>query len=563
MRLLITGVTGFIGRWTAKIAIESGHEVFALTRVPLSHEMKALGVNEICISTWTKNLEFSDLAPCTQDGQKIDAVIHLAGDAHYGNGDHYISANVRPTQLLMAAVKELSPNSKFVYASSVGAQDFPRANSTRMHNELTPPKPRSDYGKSKLNAEALVRDSGLDFAIARLGMVIGSDMRSDSHVSVILRDSQSSVYRKVLSIFRGVLPLVDVKDVVSALLLMAEKQHPSGTYLVVDENLTISDVMNKPRGTSVLLAEKFGLGPMGMLLPAKITTALSPVMRFDSSKLRASGWVPRTKIEDTLRQIHLRSSVSKRKIQVITGVGSGLGRAFLSEIAQSDSTVIGIDRDQAAVDQLKKEFPDDFFMCSDVVSPTLFEEIQDIARNAEGLLEGLYLVAGIGRKTAFIDQEIANLRAQFEVNVLARLVLARRFLQYLRENETKGRLAIVSSSTAIQPLPQFSVYGSTNAALLSFGRSLISEVNPKLCQILIIVPGGMDTNFQSTAGVKRLEKEKLLDPSTIAQKIVKMGLRRSQVLVIGRNARIAQLLSRVLPWKVADVFWAKLTKVSR
>ena len=149
------------------------------------------------------------------------------------------------------------------------------------------------------------------------------------------------------------------------------------------------------------------------------------------------------------------------------------------------------------------------------------------------------------------------------MNVLARLNLAQKYIQNLKQTKRNGRLVIVSSSTAIQPLPDFAVYGATNAALLSFGRSLMMETSQSLCQILVLVPGGMDTNFQQNAGVRRLDKERLLDPSIVAKAIVSPSSRKSGIRIIGRNARIAQILSQTLPLKLRDSLWAHLTKLTR
>ena len=146
---------------------------------------------------------------------------------------------------------------------------------------------------------------------------------------------------------------------------------------------------------------------------------------------------------------------------------------------------------------------------------------------------------------------------------MARLSLAQSFLQNLSQIQQTGRLVIVSSSTALQPLPGFAVYGATNAALLSFGRALITETSHDKCQIMVWVPGGMNTNFQKTAGVRRLQNEKLLDPYLVAQTLLRSTSKKSGVKIIGRNARAAQIISRFLPWSIADYIWARITALTR
>ena len=562
MRLIITGVSGFVGHHTAVTAVMAGHSVVAVGRQPLSEELSVLGVEEYKWVGWPTQIGPSGLREIIEKFGSIDAIIHIAGDAHYGNGKSYLEANVAPTDLLLKCIKEVNPKIRFVLASSVGAQDFPRVGSAKLHDENTKPVPRSDYGRSKLNAEQIVKSSGLDYSIARLGMVIGREMRLDSHVAVLLKIASSPVIRRFVSLFRGVLPVVHVDDVADALLLLADNRTPSDLYLVVSKNLSIKTIVNAPHavkgGAGVI-----GLGVFAGIFPAKLGTAMSPVMNFDSARIRAIGWVPKVDVLEAVREVYVKMQEKPFEVHIVTGVASGLGKAFMQEIIRNKGLIIGIDRDSLAIDELRNLYPSHFYICADVTDSGLYDQILGILNEIVYSTASLYLVAGLGTKSKFIDQEIENIRLQFEVNVLARLNLAQRFLQNLRNTERTGRLFVVSSSTALQPLSDFVVYGATNAALLSFGRALIAETDRNLCQILVLIPGGMDTNFQQSAGVRRLENERLLDPSLVARRILKSQSSKSKIQIIGKNARVFQIMSRALPWGISDAIWARLTKLTR
>src|SRR4029079_19301405 len=75
-----------------------------------------------------------------------------------------------------------------------------------------------------------------------------------------------------------------------------------------------------------------------------------------------------------------------------------------------------------------------------------------------------------------------------------------------------GRIVLVSSSSAFQPLPEFASYGAASAGLRAVGQTLSSELEDSGVHVLTVVPGGMDTKFQAAAGVRRLEGERLLPP---------------------------------------------------
>lgn len=562
MRILITGTSGFIGKHAAIAAKNAGHDVITLGREPLSVELIDMGITEYKLQGWPLDSSLSDLSEFAVFFNELDAVIHIAGNARYGKGRHYLEANVAPTELLVNAIKKSGSTCRFVLASSVGAQDFPRRFSTRIHDEETKALPRSDYGRSKLVAESVVRSSGVDFSIARLGMVIGPGMREESHVATLLTRASSPVLRWVLSLWRGYLPLVHVYDVADALLLLANSTTAQGTYLVVDSNKSIASILNTPK-PKIYRDGIFSFGFLAGFLPAKISTATSPVMRFNSSKLRGLGWLPLQNLEQTIKIIDSDLNKSDWGVQVVTGVASGLGRAVMEQIIEDQGLIIGIDQNCEVIDRLKIKYPNQQFICSDVTDPNLFDQIQNISTSLSLKATSLYLIAGIGKKSSFKLQEFSDIRKHFEVNVLARLNLAKKFLEYLDTNGASGKLIIVSSSTALQPLPNFAVYGATNAALLSFGRSLIMETKAERCKITVLIPGGMDTNFQTSAGVRRLKNESLLNPTTVARNLVSNNSKRSRIQIIGRNARVAQMVSRTMPWRLADAVWARLTKLTR
>jgi nucleoside-diphosphate-sugar epimerase len=561
MRILITGVTGFVGQTTAKLALSMGHDVFGVSRTPLPKLLLDQGVVEFKIDGWPSQSMHAEIGNQMRAADWFDCVIHLAGDARYGNKHSYTESNVTPTRVLVETLSSYSPHTKFVFASSVGAQDYRRMSRIEVRNEETTANPLSRYGESKFQAEMYVQSSSLPFAIARLGMVIGPGMREDSHLNVLIKEIKHPLKRQILSHLGGSLPLVDVMDASKALLHLASTEIPNGTYLVVGENLTIAEATNTIRNRKHR-GPMLNLGRSASLFPARVAATLAPLLSYSNQKLQDTGWKLETPIKESIAKV-VQSTQSHDTYAVVTGVGSGLGRALLEELTLQNRLVIGIDIDSDAISKLQLQFPQHLFECSDVCDSQLFVKLQTSAEATNRRISSLFLVAGIGRKTSFVDQDKSNIKSQFDVNVMARMSLSHDFLQYLKDSAGPSELVIISSSSALQPLPTFATYCATNAALLSFGRALAMETDPAHCHVLTVVPSGMDTNFQSKAGVKRLKNEKLLSPSEVARKIVDTSSKHSGVLIIGRNAKITVISSRILPHSVADKIWKKLTGVAR
>ena len=123
-----------------------------------------------------------------------------------------------------------------------------------------------------------------------------------------------------------------------------------------------------------------------------------------------------------------------------------------------------------------------------------------------------------------------------------------------------GRVVIVSSSSAFQPLPYMSTYAATNAALLSLGESFAEEELSNNIDVLTVCPGGMRTNFQKAGGVKEIEGEKLMDPKIVAEKILDGLKDKNRLLIVSVRSIAMSILARLLPRLISNRLWGFLTK---
>ena len=142
----LTGATGFVGSATLDAALSKGLSVRALTR-QTSH-LRDRG-------EWIKGT-LEDTAALASLCEGADAVIHIAGLTSTRNTARFEGANVTGTANLLEAAKAVGA-ARFVFVSSLSARE----------------PGLSEYGASKARAEALVKDSGLDWTIVRPPAVYG------------------------------------------------------------------------------------------------------------------------------------------------------------------------------------------------------------------------------------------------------------------------------------------------------------------------------------------------------------------------------------------------------
>ncbi|MGB7406357.1 MAG: NAD(P)H-binding protein [Pacificimonas sp.] len=197
--LAITGGTGFVGRHLLDLAIADVHHVRALTRRDQSARK---GV------TWIKG-DLSDVGALCEGA---DAVVHVAGVVNARDEAGFRAGNVDGTATVIAAA-EAARVSRFVHVSSLAARE----------PEL------SRYGASKAAADALVRESDLDWTILRPPAVYGP---GETERLDIYRLAQKGLG---VAPGRGRFSLIYVTDLARALLALATSAAGIGeTYEIED-----------------------------------------------------------------------------------------------------------------------------------------------------------------------------------------------------------------------------------------------------------------------------------------------------------------------------------------
>lgn len=168
MRVLITGGAGRLGITVCKAFLQEGFQIRILDLdTPNNRKnVKRLPVGaEIQWGDVTK----PDSAQKALDG--VDAVIHMAGilpPVAEEKPELAAKVNVGGTRILVEQLKHKGMRIPFVFTSSV-AVFGPTPNATKpLCPEEHLPNPKGTYGETKLQAENLIKESGIDYVILRL-----------------------------------------------------------------------------------------------------------------------------------------------------------------------------------------------------------------------------------------------------------------------------------------------------------------------------------------------------------------------------------------------------------
>jgi len=230
MKVLVTGATGFIGRYLVEDLIKNDFKVRVLTRRS-SYKNKDV---DIFLGDLTKKETIADAF------QGIQAVFHNAAYAmDWGSKSEMYKVNVEGTRNIANICKEKKV-SRLIFTSSAGVYGFPNSNTEI--NEDYEKKPLNYYQKSKLESEyVLQKYSDLNVSIIRPCLVLGS---GGNAVKILLKRIEQN---KMQLIGNGntYISLVHPGDVVQCLRLAVEKDKENDVFNTVSVICTVKELLNE------------------------------------------------------------------------------------------------------------------------------------------------------------------------------------------------------------------------------------------------------------------------------------------------------------------------------
>ena len=151
MKALVTGSNGFIGSFLVEKLLEQNFEVKCLVRRTSNLQWIQDKPVQLIYGDVTN---FESVIPAVTD---VDFVFHCGGIVRAKNRDYYFKVNCSGTKNLLESCKRYNSDLKrFVYLSSQAAVG-PSKGDFRI-TEKDNPNPISDYGKSKLCGEQVVKE---------------------------------------------------------------------------------------------------------------------------------------------------------------------------------------------------------------------------------------------------------------------------------------------------------------------------------------------------------------------------------------------------------------------
>ena len=197
----------------------------------------------------------------------------------------------------------------------------------------------------------------------------------------------------------------------------------------------------------------------------------------------------------------------RNRVVIVTGGGTGIGRAAAIQFAQSDAWVAVVGRRAAPLEETAK--------VSDRIVPIQADLTQDVdlKRVIQSInkrwsrIDVLVNNAGsfVQRSLEEIDQQL--MASLFATNVLAPSLLSRAALPYLKSSQ--GSIVNISSTFGHKAAPRISHYAASKAAVEHLTRCWALELAPHRVRVNAVAPGPTETDILSSSGLSSTTIEQI------------------------------------------------------
>lgn len=189
----------------------------------------------------------------------------------------------------------------------------------------------------------------------------------------------------------------------------------------------------------------------------------------------------------------------KGGIAVITGAGSGIGRALAHEAAAHGLRLVLIDVSQGGLDETRNALPVESVIHSAVADVRRADDLQAVA---DALPEPPVLVfanAGVLSRGKLADQPAEELRRMLDINVMGVLHTVQAFAPRMLAHDQPSRIVVTGSQASFASFANLGGYSATKHAVLAMARALAQEWADTSLSIALLAPGGVETPINGSA----------------------------------------------------------------
>ena len=186
-----------------------------------------------------------------------------------------------------------------------------------------------------------------------------------------------------------------------------------------------------------------------------------------------------------------------RAVAIVTGASSGIGASTARLLAGRGARVVLAARRADRLEALAAELPGAIAVPTDVTDPVQLDRMVERCLDAHGRVDILVNNAGQGLHVPLVELDPDDLRAVFELNVVAPLVAMQAVLPSMRA-QGGGAIVNVSSATSLRLFPGLGGYSATKAALNLLSQIARIEFADAGATVSVVYPSVTATEFHQS-----------------------------------------------------------------
>ena len=255
-----------------------------------------------------------------------------------------------------------------------------------------------------------------------------------------------------------------------------------------------------------------------------------------------------------------------KKIAIITGASSGMGKVFAETINTYDTfdEVWVIARRLDRLESLQETVPFPVRpIALDLTDRESFRHYEELLENAQANVSLLVNCSGYGKFQAACETPLAQNLNMVDLNCEALMAMCQLTIPYMHAG---AQIINIASVAAFQPIPYIDVYGASKAFVLSFSRALNRELRGRGIRVMALCPFWTRTAFFDRATVNGGESVvkkyvAMYEPEQLVQRAWRDAKRGKDVSQFGFVARFQTGLTKLLPHSLVMDVWMHQQKL--